>query len=95
MHGGLANTQLDPCYHAPCDTLDNINQKCLSETARVAATVLERLVHTAGDKADSVYREGRESAAAREARYHALLQQPEVKKAFAMPCNALEEDGTR
>ena len=25
IHGGMANTPLDPCYHADCDTLLNIN----------------------------------------------------------------------
>ena len=24
-HGGIANAANDPCYHADCDTLENIN----------------------------------------------------------------------
>jgi len=25
-HGGIANAPMDPCYHADCDTLENVNK---------------------------------------------------------------------
>ena len=78
--------QLDPCYHAPCDTLDNINEQCLFETARVAATVLERIVHSHRVK-DSPFRQPLAGAAARRAEYKELLQQAHIKKRFSYACN--------
>jgi len=44
--GGFANAPLDPCYHQPCDTIENINQKCLSETSSAAAYVFNALIQT-------------------------------------------------
>lgn len=42
VHGGLALAQLDPCYHAPCDSTANIALDCLAETADLAyRTLLE------------------------------------------------------
>lgn len=26
LYGGLANAAMDPCYHKPCDTYDNIDK---------------------------------------------------------------------
>ncbi|ELR18699.1 PA domain containing protein [Acanthamoeba castellanii str. Neff] len=43
IFGGFADTQLDTCYHMPCDTLDNIDAVCLQDMARAAAYVLQRL----------------------------------------------------
>lgn len=36
--GGFANAAYDPCYHQPCDTVDNIDQVVLLEMAQAAAT---------------------------------------------------------
>jgi len=41
--GGLADVQLDTCYHMPCDTLGNINSECLQDMARAAAYVVQNL----------------------------------------------------
>jgi Zn-dependent M28 family amino/carboxypeptidase len=35
--GGVAGEQFDPCYHASCDTLDNVNRTALSENADAVA----------------------------------------------------------
>jgi len=42
-YGGLANAAFDPCYHASCDTVSNINQVALKEMATAAAYTLEYL----------------------------------------------------
>ena len=36
-YGGVAGAPEDPCYHQPCDSLDNINQKILDEMADAVA----------------------------------------------------------
>jgi Zn-dependent M28 family amino/carboxypeptidase len=41
--GGFASTQLDPCYHIPCDTIDNINEPLLQIMANAASSVLYSL----------------------------------------------------
>jgi len=43
LYGGLANAALDPCYHQPCDNLQNINQQCLKDISKGAAALIERL----------------------------------------------------
>jgi hypothetical protein len=42
IFGGFANTQKDPCYHLPCDTIENINQQCLGYMASAAAYVIQK-----------------------------------------------------
>eukprot|EP01094_Clydonella_sp_ATCC50884_P025104 TRINITY_DN6473_c0_g1_i1.p1 TRINITY_DN6473_c0_g1~~TRINITY_DN6473_c0_g1_i1.p1 ORF type:complete len:510 (+),score=100.60 TRINITY_DN6473_c0_g1_i1:244-1773(+) len=39
LYGGLANSAYDACYHASCDTYDNINQQSLLEMAQACAYV--------------------------------------------------------
>jgi hypothetical protein len=46
-HGGFALAQMDPCYHAPCDSTANIALNCLKETAELATRVI-------GDLADAL-----------------------------------------
>jgi hypothetical protein len=100
-HGGLALTQLDPCYHAPCDTIENIDQTCLKETSQVSSTVLERLVHghrggAAGDGvaplAQITAADKAASTKRRQQQYAALKNDPEIKKRFNDDCNALDEE---
>ena len=43
VYGGFANTALDPCYHAACDTVENINTEVLGQMARSAAYTLQQL----------------------------------------------------
>jgi len=38
-YGGFANSAYDPCYHAACDTYQNVNQQVLQEMANVTATI--------------------------------------------------------
>jgi len=40
--GGFANTQLDPCYHIACDTIDNINEASLEQMASAGAYVIQK-----------------------------------------------------
>ena len=40
-YGGMANAQLDPCYHRSCDTINNINQNALRLFSSSLAHVLE------------------------------------------------------
>eukprot|EP01102_Stenamoeba_stenopodia_P012152 TRINITY_DN3801_c0_g1_i1.p1 TRINITY_DN3801_c0_g1~~TRINITY_DN3801_c0_g1_i1.p1 ORF type:complete len:552 (-),score=114.90 TRINITY_DN3801_c0_g1_i1:111-1766(-) len=42
-YGGLANAAFDPCYHAYCDNVDNINEEVYQQMGRASATVLETL----------------------------------------------------
>ncbi len=42
-YGGLAQTAFDPCYHLPCDTLENVDIQRLMDNARATASVLEAL----------------------------------------------------
>jgi len=44
FYGGIMNVKLDPCYHLPCDTLDNINQQCLMHTGNVGIQMLKKLM---------------------------------------------------
>jgi Zn-dependent M28 family amino/carboxypeptidase len=41
-HGGLANAQLDPCYHQRCDDFANIAQDVLSVMVKSIGGVLEQ-----------------------------------------------------
>ncbi|KAJ9469691.1 Leucine aminopeptidase 2 [Diplonema papillatum] len=47
-HGGYANAPLDPCYHAPCDTVANVNKRCLVECADAFSRVLIEFVADSG-----------------------------------------------
>jgi hypothetical protein len=40
--GGLANVPYDPCYHQPCDDLDNINKDLLRVLSKSCAFVVEK-----------------------------------------------------
>lgn len=40
MYGGTAGVALDPCYHQPCDTYDNVNLTVLDEMSDAAAHAL-------------------------------------------------------
>jgi hypothetical protein len=102
-HGGLALTQLDPCYHAPCDTIENVDQTCLKETAHVAALVLERLVaghHNDVSNDESLTKlvsstQQQESGVTllqRQQQYAALKNDPAIKQRFNDDCNALDEE---
>ncbi|CAF1614836.1 unnamed protein product [Rotaria magnacalcarata] len=41
--GGMANTDLDPCYHRKCDTLENLNTFAYLHMTKAAAYVLDFL----------------------------------------------------
>ncbi|KAF9950167.1 Leucyl aminopeptidase yscIV [Mortierella alpina] len=41
--GGLANAQLDPCYHQSCDTVDNINKDALELMSQAALHAITKL----------------------------------------------------
>ena len=43
MFGGVYNVAYDPCYHMPCDTINNINQYALITVARAAEYTIEVL----------------------------------------------------
>jgi len=43
LFGGVANTPFDPCYHASCDTVENINLDALGVNGQAAATTLQSL----------------------------------------------------
>ncbi|MDP2438541.1 MAG: M28 family peptidase [archaeon] len=43
IYGGLANTAYDPCYHQPCDTIENINWTYLLQMGQASAFTLESL----------------------------------------------------
>jgi aminopeptidase Y len=42
-YGGLLGEPLDPCYHLPCDTLDNVDPEWLGQMARAASWVVGAL----------------------------------------------------
>lgn len=39
----LAGAAYDPCYHAACDTVDNVNLDVLTDLSRCAAYLVERM----------------------------------------------------
>jgi len=43
LYGGLANAQMDPCYHLSCDTPDNVDQTLLQQISEAAADVIQSL----------------------------------------------------
>jgi len=43
LYGGLAQTQMDPCYHLACDTPENVDQRLLQQIAEAAADVIQQL----------------------------------------------------
>uniref|UniRef100_A0A7S4KQ48 Peptidase M28 domain-containing protein n=1 Tax=Paramoeba aestuarina TaxID=180227 RepID=A0A7S4KQ48_9EUKA len=45
LYGGLADAPLDPCYHRACDTIDNINQQCLTDISQATSNVLWSLLN--------------------------------------------------
>lgn len=44
--GGMANAANDPCYHLPCDTIENINVQGLGIMSRAAAYAIYELATT-------------------------------------------------
>jgi len=52
--GGLANAELDPCYHLACDTINNINDDILTENTNAAYHVL-RVLATDRELIDKIY----------------------------------------
>lgn len=46
LYGGLVSQQLDPCYHRPCDTLDNIDPFALTANTNALVAAVRTL---AGD----------------------------------------------
>jgi len=45
IFGGIANAQLDTCYHDACDDLANINWDIMSQNAKAAAYALQSLAY--------------------------------------------------
>jgi len=43
VFGGIANAQLDTCYHLPCDTPENVNAVVLQDMAQAAAYTIQTL----------------------------------------------------
>ncbi|KAG0204066.1 Leucyl aminopeptidase yscIV [Mortierella sp. GBA30] len=41
--GGVANAQLDPCYHKSCDTLDNVSKEALELMSQAALHAITKL----------------------------------------------------
>jgi Zn-dependent M28 family amino/carboxypeptidase len=41
VFGGAAGRPYDPCYHQPCDTIENINREVLEENTRALVRVLK------------------------------------------------------
>jgi hypothetical protein len=37
IFGGFSRTQLDPCYHKECDTVDNISEESIFTQGNIAA----------------------------------------------------------
>jgi len=46
LFGGIADTPYDSCYHAACDTTDNINRIGFAEMVAAAAYVTMQAVQT-------------------------------------------------
>ena len=42
-YGGIAGAKLDPCYHQPCDTIDNVSERALRLHALALVRVLTAL----------------------------------------------------
>jgi hypothetical protein len=42
-YGGTAGAKLDPCYHQPCDTIDNVSERALRLHALALVRVLTAL----------------------------------------------------
>lgn len=49
LFGGRAGQMFDPCYHQPCDRVENLNPSALTTNARALAWVLARLATSAAD----------------------------------------------
>ena len=84
---GIANAPLDPCYHAPCDLVENVDRGCLQETANAAAAVTELLI---GPPSEGVRAALREAAAARPKMAGCALQ-PRCLLLLAAACCADHE----
>lgn len=44
LYGGIAGEPLDPCYHQPCDTIDNVDRTAIGRHADALVEVLTILV---------------------------------------------------
>ncbi|MFI5957435.1 M28 family peptidase [Cryptosporangium sp. NPDC051539] len=49
LFGGRAGQMFDPCYHQPCDRVENLDTSALTTNARAMAWVLARLATSADD----------------------------------------------
>eukprot|EP01080_Neovahlkampfia_damariscottae_P004016 gene4016-7272_t len=45
MFQGIADAELDPCHHKPCDSLENVNLEALTQLAKATADLIEKLVY--------------------------------------------------
>eukprot|EP01061_Rhynchopus_euleeides_P045061 TRINITY_DN7973_c0_g1_i1.p2 TRINITY_DN7973_c0_g1~~TRINITY_DN7973_c0_g1_i1.p2 ORF type:complete len:544 (+),score=235.63 TRINITY_DN7973_c0_g1_i1:57-1634(+) len=91
QQGGIANTPLDPCYHAPCDTVENINKDCLADCGAALSHVLNRLLDP-NQKGVSVHASRKAhmmDTAALQAKYEQA--RGAAHAGFAMNCNSNEE----
>eukprot|EP01062_Namystynia_karyoxenos_P069379 TRINITY_DN64891_c0_g1_i1.p1 TRINITY_DN64891_c0_g1~~TRINITY_DN64891_c0_g1_i1.p1 ORF type:complete len:523 (+),score=156.85 TRINITY_DN64891_c0_g1_i1:77-1645(+) len=86
-HGGLANSPLDPCYHAPCDTVENVSPDCLRDCDAALRSVLAALAYGTGDLPR---RPAPLPPAATAARYRDALRR--AKSGFHLSCDAHDED---
>jgi Zn-dependent M28 family amino/carboxypeptidase len=48
IYGGQVGESLDPCYHQPCDDIDNVDLVLMTELAQVSAHVIEDLAMLEG-----------------------------------------------
>eukprot|EP01064_Diplonema_japonicum_P035091 TRINITY_DN74_c0_g5_i1.p1 TRINITY_DN74_c0_g5~~TRINITY_DN74_c0_g5_i1.p1 ORF type:complete len:542 (+),score=161.43 TRINITY_DN74_c0_g5_i1:48-1628(+) len=87
-HGGIANTPLDPCYHAPCDTVANVDQTCLTQCGNTLNLVLSRLVSSPSLK--SPYHGVKIDHEALKEKYFNNVNQ--WSAGYAMSCDAGSED---
>eukprot|EP01060_Flectonema_neradi_P032700 TRINITY_DN5253_c0_g2_i1.p1 TRINITY_DN5253_c0_g2~~TRINITY_DN5253_c0_g2_i1.p1 ORF type:complete len:545 (+),score=99.89 TRINITY_DN5253_c0_g2_i1:51-1637(+) len=83
-HGGLANTPLDPCYHAPCDTVANVNHQCLEECATALYHVFMGILENPLPSRPVISHEDLKATYKKN-----ILRS---KKGFAMSCDAHDED---
>ena len=62
IYGGTAGAPYDPCYHQPCDTINNLSTKALSEMGDAAAHATMTLARTrTGFYEDGSFRTGARS----------------------------------
>ncbi len=66
IYGGTAGAPYDPCYHQPCDTINNLSTKALSEMGDAAAHATMTLARTrTGFFEDGSFRTPRASTSAK------------------------------